>query len=405
LRQIALRDPDSGFDGRDGSHVREEARTVQLFGLVQELDRPLRVTVGPGEESLREEPAVAALGHRPPVGESGRGLEVLLGALEVSNLDVHLAQPHVQLSGCPRHAWAVCLGETQRLRAQLACLARPAGREPQVTEYDSAAQLVDEAAGGVQAGHRLGERLQRVRHVARGPRGEAEKSSRSAAREMVVRAGQVQRAPGVFRRGERIAAGLGERCPVDGDGGREGLEVIGVSPRESRAFGYGRQRTFRVSEPRLDLVQVAGGQEHGSVEDTEHWIAPYVVVGQELQPAVHHRVLPVSSHRRHSQLHQVDRSLEVLSSQRVLDRLFGQIVALEPMAGTLVQQWNLIRLLADQTRPQHVGEQLVVAVPLPPVVQGNEEQIGPVQRHQHVASVIPAGDGVTQQPSHSVENR
>ena len=110
----------------------------------------------------------------------------------------------------------------------------------------------------MQAGHRLGERLQRARHVALRPGGEAEKPGRTAAREMVVGAGQVQGAPGVFRRAGRIASGLGERGPVDGDGRRQRPELVGVSPRESRPVGYGGQRAFRVVEPGLDRVEVAG---------------------------------------------------------------------------------------------------------------------------------------------------
>ena len=51
LRQLALRDPDPGLHGRDGSHVREEARPVELLGLVQESDGLLRVAVGLGRAS------------------------------------------------------------------------------------------------------------------------------------------------------------------------------------------------------------------------------------------------------------------------------------------------------------------------------------------------------------------
>ena len=143
----------------------------------------------------------------------------------------------------------------------------------------------------------------------------------------------------------------------------------------SRAVGYGRQRAFGVVEPGLDRVEVAGGHQHGSVEDTEHRAAPHRVVGQRLQPAVHHRFLPVTSDRRHGQLHEVGRPVEVPRRQGVPDRLLGQLVALVPLAGALVQQRNQVGLLAEQARPQHVGEQVVVAVPLPPVVQGDEEEV------------------------------
>ena len=46
LRQVALRDPDPGLDRRDGSHVREEPRPVQLLGPVQECDGLVRFALG-----------------------------------------------------------------------------------------------------------------------------------------------------------------------------------------------------------------------------------------------------------------------------------------------------------------------------------------------------------------------
>ena len=64
-----------------------------------------------------------------------------------------------------------------------------------------------------------------------------------------------------------------------------------------------------------------------------------------------------------------------------------------------------VRLLGEQARPQHVGEQVVVAKPLPLVVQGDEEQVGPLQRREHVATVVTADDGVTERPGEPVEDR
>jgi hypothetical protein len=113
----------------------------------------------------------------------------------------------------------------------------------------------------------------------------------------------------------------------------------------------------------------------------------------------------VASDRRHGQLDQVGRPIEVSRSQCVPDRFLGQVVALVPLARALVQQRDLVRLLAEHPRPEHIGEQVVVAVPLPPVVQSHDEQVGAFERHEHVAAVVAAGDGVTQRPSQPVENR
>ena len=93
------------------------------------------------------------------------------------------------------------------------------------------------------------------------------------------------------------------------------------------------------------------------------------------------------------------------AGQGVPDRLLGQIVALVPLAGALVQQRHLVGLLAEHPRPQHVGEQVVVAVPLAPVVQGDEEQVGALEGREHLAAVVAAGDGVAQRPGEPVEDR
>jgi hypothetical protein len=89
--------------------------------------------------------------------------------------------------------------------------------------------------------------------------------------------------------------------------------------------------------------------------------------------------------RRHGQLDQVGGPGEVPGGQGVPDRLLGQIVALVPLAGALVQQRNLVRPLTEHAYPQHIGEQVVVPVPLPPVVQGHDEQVGALKILDHLA--------------------
>ncbi len=89
-------------------------------------------------------------------------------------------------------------------------------------------------------------------------------------------------------------------------------------------------------------------------------------------------------------LDQVRRAPEVLGGQRVADGLGLLAVALEPRAGPPVQVRYLVGLLVEQARLQHVGEQMVVAVPLAAVVQRDDEQVVPVQRLQHGLAVVAA---------------
>lgn len=235
--------------------------------------------------------------------------------------------------------------------------------------------------------------------------GESEEPGRAAAGEMVAGAGQVECVLSVFRHAGHVAPGLCQRGAVDGDGRRQRAELLGVGPGGSRPVRHGRQRALRVVEPGLDRVEVAGCHEHPSVEDAEDRAAADGVVGQCRQPAEQHRVLPGAPDRRHRQLHEVRRAVELVGGQGVRDGVLGQIVVLVPPAGALVQQRNLLGLLAEHARAQHVGEQVVVAVPLPPIVQRDEEEVGALKGHERAAPVVAAGDGVAERPREPVENR
>jgi hypothetical protein len=56
-------------------------------------------------------------------------------------------------------------------------------------------------------------------------------------------------------------------------------------------------------------------------------------------------------------------------------------------------------------RAQDVGEQVVVAVPLPAVVERHQEQVGVLQAHEPAPAPRAAGDGVAQRPGESFEDR
>ena len=129
LRKLALRDPDPGLHGGNGSHVREESRSVQLLRLIQVADGRIQVALGLGEESSRHEPAVATLVHPGTVSGCCGGLEVSPGALEVSGFDVDLAQPHVQVGDRARQSLALCLGSSA-VPARTAGVPCSAGRPP-----------------------------------------------------------------------------------------------------------------------------------------------------------------------------------------------------------------------------------------------------------------------------------
>ena len=76
------------------------------------------------------------------------------------------------------------------------------------------------------------------------------------------------------------------------------------------------------------------------------------------------------------------------------DRLSQPTVPGVPLAGSAVQLGNLVGLLVEQVRPQHVGEEVVIAVPLPALIERDEKKIPPLQRRQGGPATVLSGDGV-----------
>ena len=122
--------------------------------------------------------------------------------------------------------------------------------------------------------------------------------------------------------------------------------------------------------------------------DAEHRPGPQHVVGQRAHPAGELGLPPFAAHHRHGELHEVGGPARVAAGQRVADRLRRVVVGLEPGAGPPVQLGDLVGLLVEQVGVQDVGEQVVVAVPLPPVVERDEEQVGPLQRDERRLAAV-----------------
>ena len=92
--------------------------------------------------------------------------------------------------------------------------------------------------------------------------------------------------------------------------------------------------------------------------------------------------------------------------QRVPDGRLGVPGAVVPAAGPAMQPGDVAGALVEQVGAQHVGEQVVVAVPAAVVVERDDEQVLPLQRLEHrPARPVRAGDGVAQRPGQPVEDR
>ena len=72
--------------------------------------------------------------------------------------------------------------------------------------------------------------------------------------------------------------------------------------------------------------------------------------------------------------HQTHGALDVIGRSRMVKSLEHQIVVFEPLAGADVIFGYVVTLL--QPLPQQFGKEMVIAVPTPLVVQGDDEEVG-----------------------------
>ena len=78
----------------------------------------------------------------------------------------------------------------------------------------------------------------------------------------------------------------------------------------------------------------------------------------------------------------------------------GQIPAGRPA----MELTNLIRVTALQFNAQKVGEEPVIAKPLPAGIQRHEEEIFPFQELQHLLPTRGLDDGVAERPAEAIQN-
>jgi len=240
----------------------EEPGQVAGGGLVEHLDGPVEVALGPPQAGHHGVPAEAVLRQGGRVAELARGREVNARRVELVLLDQRARQPDVQVAGDRQRDAGTGLGVGQRPLVKPARVGRFAPGQPHLGQHDGGAEFVGDVAGGVQARHRLAEGVDCDQQVAGGPRGEAEEPQGGAAQEVLARAGRRQRLLRGRDGAAHVAAGLGDRGPVHRDQGRKGAHVVGPFP-DGLADDLGHLDVGRGAgllggaEPGLGAVEVA----------------------------------------------------------------------------------------------------------------------------------------------------
>src|SRR5690348_13375420 len=95
---------------------------------------------------------------------------------------------------------------------------------------------------------------------------------------------------------------------------------------------------------------------------------------------------------------------EVARRYRVADRLVRRPVFGVPGAGPAMQFGNQVRLDLRELAAEHLGEQVVISVPLPGVVQRDDEQVFPLEDLDQVRRAGRFGDGGAQRRAEPAED-
>ena len=86
-------------------------------------------------------------------------------------------------------------------------------------------------------------------------------------------------------------------------------------------------------------------------------------------------------------------------------RLRGHRVLLEPAARAQVRRPHRRQALGALLQPQEILEQVVVAVPDLFAIQPDDEEVGPLERLDHLVGILAAGDRIAQRRAELVQQR
>ena len=310
------------------------------------------------------------------------------------------------MSAAPRSTgWNCSARCSPRSKMLIASRRRPCARRMSASAIDRA-QHVGVVPGPLQAGHGVDVQPARRVEVPARPVRESQEGGGRSAREMVVLAGEVQRAPGVRHRARDITPDQGRAGAVHRDRGRQRAERRPRRRRPSRprsAVGSSHRSACRsrtstpsksprtMSEPTRPTVSTGRtrNSSSGSASSQRRSVASCRLrrssgIAGSIRSAARSKSSPASAW---------------------CDRLGPLAVLLVPVARPPVQVPDPVGLLVQQVRLQDVGEQVVVAVPAPAVVERHQEQVGPVEGLQHRLAVVLAGDGVAQRAAQPAQDR
>ena len=212
---------------------------------------------------------------------------------------------------------------------------------------------------------------------------------RRASAEVIGGLGQVEHPGGVGDRAVEVAGEQRQRGSVHGDLRGEPGELVVVED-DGRRAPSGSSVASTSSSSGSTPVGSPVAIRAPTKPDGEHGPVAEDLVGQRFEPAPEGGLLAALAHRGRRQLDELRGPLEVLAGHGVGDRLGPVAVRLVPVARPPVELGDPVGVLVEQAGPEHVGEEVVVAVPGAAVVERDEEEVRPLEPLEHRPAARPA---------------
>ena len=174
----------------------------------------------------------------------------------------------------------------------------------------------------------------------------------------------------------------GQRGRVHLRGGGQCAPPRLVDDHESRRRTFGPRATARTQrlldgrEPLGHRGEVGHLREDTDEAHRKHRPGLQEFIGKLAEPAGELWLLPLPLHGHHRQLHEVGSEPVVTGRERMVNGRSHLAVLLEPDGCPAVQLGHPALVALDQVGAQDVGEQMVVAPPLPAVIERHQEKPG-----------------------------
>ena len=241
--------------------------------------------------------------------------------------------------------------------------------------------------------------------VAVSPARESDEGRRRAATQVVIGCAEARSTFAVGDRRGEITVEQRDRGPVHrrlrGETGELGVVVHDQLVGGSVRFEPG----FDAVQERLDAGRVAHDHAGTDPGDVEHRAVPEHLLGQGVEPLLLGGILTGLTELWDTELDQLGGLGVVPSRRRVTDRLGPVAGCLEPGAGAPVELGDAVGVLVFEAGPQDVAEEVVIPVPATAVVEGNEEEVRPLQHFEDRLGVAAASDSGAQLGAEPAQDR